>query len=487
MASLMSGTSHLLVAGAQRQSIDDRERWLGLVASLMGVKLSISDNQISHEQLVVIDAHDEQQEKYQILTALNEQQTLKLELNSISEQIVSGTAFLILNELGRFPAEQRQQQFEQLTSIFPYTIARVSLLEQDFDSEQLERLSRGETLIIWHTEFGRSLYIDVYAPWGNSEDLLKLGSIKFFDPYPTWLMTLSLLVALIFLAIWVMVIIRKLSHNLMQLQTQVDAIEPEHFIEQPIEDSPDIMTQLTQKVDSMAKRIEKLLAQKSYMIRAVSHDLRTPLSKAQFRLESLAVELGDEHPMLSATKQNLGELNLMIDELLSYEKLSQSQSLKFEQLDVLAITQQVVQDIQIVYPNVDFQCNSEQDHCFAAINQTLFTRMLENLLNNAGNYCKTRVLVIVSEHASENAIELAIIDDGKGISTQAKESIFDPFFQEEQSRSNKVAGYGLGLAIVKQILLQHKATIRLADDSASTGAHFIVKIPTQQREQNEKQ
>lgn len=487
MASIMEGTVHLLVTGAQRQAEEDRKRWLSLVSSLMNVKINIVNSSAPDEQLTVTqDPNHNEREKYLIVSPYNSEQSLQLELTSISEQIISASAFLILNELGRFPANERQRQFERLTKVFPYSIARVDAQHINFDSEQLERLGRGETIIVWKTEFGRGLSINVFAPWGNSSDLLQLGAINFFDPYPNWLLTLGLSIALIFLAVWVMGIIRKLSYQLTQLQKQVDAIEPEYLNEQQAQPKGDIVNQLKWKIDSMSKRIERLLSQKSYMIRAVSHDLRTPLSKAQFRLENLAIELGAKHPMLMATKQNLGQLNLMIDELLSYEKLSQNQDIKFETIDVANITNKLTQDIQVVYPNAKFECSSSNSSCIAEINQTLFTRMLENLLNNAGRYCKSKVSVEVTLKEGGEFIELAVIDDGKGISEQAKDSIFDPFFQEEASRNAKFSGYGLGLAIVKQILRQHNATIQLADNSGQ-GAHFIVKLPVKQGVINEEE
>lgn len=479
MTSLMTGTLHLLTQGALRQNYEDRETWLSLAESLMGVKLTVINAPFSAAEPKVIKLTSEQQESYQLFAALGETQTLSVELNNIDEQIISATAFLILNELGRSPANKRQQKFEQLTQQFSYPIARVSSNQVNFDSEQYERLARGETIVLWQTELGHNLYIDVYAPWGDSNDLLKLGAIDFFEPYPTWLMTLGLLIALIFLALWVMMIIQKLSNRLVLLQSQVDAIEPEHLSQQPSTNNQDLVAQLKSKIDSLSQRIKKLLAQKSYMIRAVSHDLRTPLSKAQFRLESLAIELGSDNPKLLATKQNLNQLNLMIDELLSYEKLSQSPPIKFELVDVIALTKQISNDNQIIYPDVTFAFSANQTSCQIALNQPLFTRMLENLITNAARYCHSKVALTVNVITGSNYVELSVIDDGKGISAQAKDAIFDPFFQEEQSRSNKTAGYGLGLAIVKQIVVQHNGNIQLLDTRVK-GAHFTIRLPKQQ-------
>lgn len=474
----MEGTVHLLVEGAKRQSDDDRERWLSLVSSLMNVKISVSDMPSTRDTLTVNQMTSQNNiEKYVITSKLNSEQSLNIELSSISEQIISGTAFLILNDIGRFPANERQQQFATLTQVFPYPIARINAQTLNFDSEQQERLDRDETIIVWKTAFGRGLSINVFAPWGNSGDVLALGAIHFFDPFPNWLIMLGLLIALFFLALWVLGIIRRLSYQLTEMQKQVDAIEPEYLSDSKKAPTGNIVEQLKWKILSMSSRIEKLLGQKSYMIQAVSHDLRTPLSKAQFRLENLAIELGHDHPMLLATKRDLGQLNLLIDELLSYEKLSQSQDIKFERIDIGQLTKNLVQDMTVVYPTVTFNCTTSS--CLADINKTLFIRMLENLINNAGQHCQSEVTVNLHSNTNTKMIELAVIDDGHGISEQAKESIFEPFFQEDLGRNSKKTGYGLGLAIVQQILKQHNATIQLVENGGK-GAHFVVNIPLTQ-------
>lgn len=482
LASFMSGTMELISTGASRQEQQDREKWLSLVSSLMGVKITLVESQTKPSAVITRRLDAQQQQSYLLHRQIDQQQAIQVELSSVTEQLTSATAFLILNELGRFPAQQRQEEFERLRQTFSFEINRVPLAPQNFDSEQRDRLSRGETLVVWQTELGRNLSLDVYAPWGSSDDLLKLGPIRFFDPFPTWLLLIGLFIALAFLALWVMRIIRNLARQLKQLQQQVDDIEPEYMDQSHPQQGQDLVSQLQWKIESMSKRIERLLSQKSYMIRAVSHDLRTPLSKAQFRLENLSILLGEDNAMLQATKQNLGQLNLMIDELLSYETLSQQDSIRFESVDIIALTQQISADIQIVFGNCQFHCVSEHASCFADINPPLFTRMLENLLNNAGRYCQHKVLLKVQVQASKNTVAIHIIDDGQGIATSEREAIFEPFFQVEQSRNNSKANYGLGLAIVKQIVLQHQGSIKLAD--STNGAHFIIQLPMLQGDHN---
>ena len=96
--------------------------------------------------------------------------------------------------------------------------------------------------------------------------------------------------------------------------------------------------------------------------------------------------------------------------------------------------------------------------------------MLENLLNNAARFAKKSVTVQLTNH--QQNIVLDVIDDGPGVDEQSKQHIFEPFYQQDQSRSNKTSGYGLGLAIVQQIASQHDADIRLID--TQVGAHFSI-------------
>ena len=471
----LSGTLYLLTQGIERQTEPaDRKRWLELVSSLMNVELLLQPNSSSGDTWIV-EKKDSQQHgnHYQVTLPINAQQSLSVSVEGISEQVITGTAFLLLNELGRFPANQRQARFEQLAKQFNYQLGRVDGEVQGLDSEQLERLSRGEMVVVWQTEFDRGMSINVYAPWGNSTDLLKLGEIELFEPYPTWLLLLGMAIVLFVLAVWIMLVIRGLANRLKFLQRKVDAIEPELLEAEQAPEQQDVINQLTWKIDQMVKRIQRLISQKSYMIRAVSHDLRTPLSKAQFRLEALSTELGEGHPLVTQTKQDLGQLNLLIGELLSYEKLSQHQKISVEMIDLVPFIGRIVDDIHLVYPTKRFHFTSQQQVCNAEVNQLLFVRMLENLLNNAGHFAKTQIKINLK--TTMDKVVLDIIDDGNGIDESIRSHIFEPFYQQEQSRSNKPAGYGLGLAIVKQIAIQHGADIRLVD--SQKGAFFSIEMP----------
>jgi len=474
LAEQLSGTLYLIKQGIERQKdTSDRERWLELVASLMNVSLSVSSPSKVPNQ-INISLQQNEQNRYRVSYPINAQQQLDVTLNGVSEHLVTGTAFLLLNELGLYPAQQRQMIFQSISSEFNYPIHRVSSDSQVLDSEQLERLTRGEMVIIWQTEFDSSLSFDVFAPWGNSQDLLKLGTINVFEQYPTWLLVSGFAAVLVALALLILLILRLIVNRLTYIQHKVDAIEPELIEAAKMPEHLDVINQLTWKIDQMALRIKRLIAQKHQMFRAVSHDLRTPLSKAQFRLEALSIQIGVDNTLVEQTKADMNQLNLLIGDLLSYEKISESERITKETLELNHFIMTIVDGMTIVFPKVKFSFEA-QNFCVAAINKQLFTRMLENLLNNAARFAESSVVVVLSSNDTTTVLD--IIDDGPGVDEKSKAHIFEPFYQQDQSRSANCSGYGLGLAIVKQIVSQHAGEIELM--ATSQGAHFRITLPNQ--------
>lgn len=474
LAEQLSGTLYLIKQGISRQKDStDRERWLELVASLMDVTLSVSAKQKALNKLE-ISLSDDNQTSYRISYPINANQQLNMTLNGVSEQLVTGTAFLLLNELGLHPIAQRQTIFQSISQEFYYPVHRVSNTSQRLDSEQLERLARGEMVIVWQTEFDSSLSFDVYAPWGNSQDLLKLGTINVFEQYPSGLLVSGFAAVLITLAVLILLIIRLIVNRLTFIQHKVDGIEPELIQAEKMPENLDVINQLTWKIDQMALRITRLIEQKHQMFRAVSHDLRTPLSKAQFRLEALSIQIGVDNTLIEQTKADMNQLNLLIGDLLSYEKISESETIAKEELELSSFIMTIVDGMKIVFPKIKFNFKAES-LCIAAVNKQLFTRMLENLLNNAARYAESEVVVLLNHNETE--IILDILDDGPGVDENSQPYIFEPFYQQDQSRSNNTSGYGLGLAIVKQIVSQHSGEIDLI--TTSQGAHFRITLTNQ--------
>ena len=106
--------------------------------------------------------------------------------------------------------------------------------------------------------------------------------------------------------------------------------------------------------------------------------------------------------------------------------------------------------------------------------QTLITRLVVNLVNNAIKYGRDNGNVVIKISSDNESVFIEVMDDGIGISEEDIPYIFDRFYQTDKSRSNQ--GTGLGLAISKWIVEQHNGEIKV-ESSLGKGTKFTVKLP----------
>ncbi|MCG8610720.1 MAG: ATP-binding protein [Pseudomonadales bacterium] len=471
----LKGTLFLLNRGLSRQSDEHRERWLTLVSRIIGAPITLKKNDYAL-QPGESELHYRGGRAYQYRSALMSDPGLAIEVpvQYLNEGLMTATAFLILNELGRYPSAERQTLFDTLREHMPYPVIRSSQTKKTMNKKQLARISRGEVVIEWGKQFDRSHSMSVYAPWGNSDDLLVMGPIVMFDPYPIEILVAVFVLALGLITLILFLLIRNLSKRLQIVQYTVDEITPDYLGEAPSYQADDAIGLLNYKIHQMMVRIRKLLDEQTYMIQAVSHDLRTPMAKIHFRLEMLSEDLGEQHPMLLACKRDLKQLNHLIDELLTYEKTRQFKNAEATQVNISKLTKQTRDDFETLYPNIEFTLHMPTDPLYVQGNKVLLKRLLENLLQNAGRHARGRAAIMVSRR--EEDVYWQLDDDGPGIDPAVLSDLFKPFFQADKSRDPQYQGYGLGLAIAQQIVHHHSGKIQ-AENSGGGGARFSFSIP----------
>jgi len=482
----MSGTAYLLKAGVDRQEGDNQQRWLTLSGSLLNADLSIKSLAKKSKQFQVDKTFIYKEKLKSDLFVLQQQlndrnKILEFKFEGFTEQIATATAFLLLNEIGRYDVNKRQIAFDNISQMFSYPVYRRAREDLSLDSRQIERLDRGETIIEWDKQYGRGLSINVYAPWGSTSDVLFMGSIDFFEPYPVFIVVSFFIFALILIAFSVFFIIKHLTAQLHQLHDKVDAISPNNTLEVAQAEDSNAIEVLTLKVHNMTERIQSLLDEKAYMIRAVSHDLRTPIAKMQFRLEMLLEDLDEKHPVVLGCNKDLDQLSTLIDELLTYEKLTLQSHIDLYPTNIIDLVTEQLQSYKLLYPKLTISVISNLPKNFALeANEPLLNRLLDNLVNNAARYANSKITIsLIIENTD---FKLQIDDDGKGLDDKTISKLFSPFYRVESSRNSQYGGYGLGLAIVKQVAMQHKASV-VANNNEQGGARFTLVFPNQEKVQ----
>jgi signal transduction histidine kinase len=236
---------------------------------------------------------------------------------------------------------------------------------------------------------------------------------------------------------------------------------------------------LTETLNGMAERIQRLIATQKELSSAISHELRTPIARMRFALEMLS-EADDRQERERLWKMmgvDLDELDNLIDSSLTYARFEREQpELNLTWVELAPWLAEKVDSIRILNRSLELTVDTSALPPGQQVELDLKSMpyAVTNLLRNALKYAKTRI--IVSAEISGKLVLLHVDDDGIGIPTDERRRVFYAFTRLDRSRDRATGGYGLGLAIVRLVLEQHDGTATAAV-SPLGGARFTLSWP----------
>ena len=217
----------------------------------------------------------------------------------------------------------------------------------------------------------------------------------------------------------------------------------------------------------MADNVNTRIVSKKQLIDGIAHELRTPLVRLRYRL-AMSDNLTDGEQQ--ALNRDIGQLESLIDELLTYARLDRPQvALNIEPIDLPGWLQDKVADIQLIHPERDIELNIPHVGDFGGVDLRLMERVLDNLVNNGLRYSERRLRVGL--WFDGDAACLQVEDDGPGIPPEERERVFEPFVRLDPSRDRATGGCGLGLAIVHSIAVAYQGQV-FVEASSLGGASF---------------
>jgi signal transduction histidine kinase len=229
------------------------------------------------------------------------------------------------------------------------------------------------------------------------------------------------------------------------------------------EQGPYELRQAVGAFNRMQTRIQRLVSDRTMMMAAVSHDLRTPLARVRFRIADL------DPAVREAISEDIQQMDELIGQMLSFTRdaLPGAERRKF---DLSALAHSLVDDLADAGADVAFE---GPERLTVEANLSMVRRVLSNLLDNALKYAGHARLKL----ALEGDMVMAIVeDDGPGVPLAMREAVFEPFRRLEPSRNRKTGGVGLGLAIARNLARGHGGDIAI-DGAAATGARFVFSLP----------
>jgi two-component system OmpR family sensor kinase len=229
-------------------------------------------------------------------------------------------------------------------------------------------------------------------------------------------------------------------------------------------EGPYELRQATGAFNLMQNRIRRLVSDRTMMVGAVSHDLRTPLARIRFRINDLPPQVR------GPISEDIDQMDEMIGQMLAFtrEALPAGERRLF---DLSALAHSLVDELTDAGSDVSFE---GPERLVVQADMSAVRRILGNLLDNALKYAGHAKLRLDEAGGQILAI---VEDNGPGVPIAMHQAVFEPFQRLEPSRNRKTGGVGLGLAIARNLARGHGGDVAL-DPTGGPGARFIFTLPT---------
>ena len=234
---------------------------------------------------------------------------------------------------------------------------------------------------------------------------------------------------------------------------------------------------LAETFRKMAARIDGLIASHKDMLNAVSHEIKTPLSRMQFEIElaQQAQNAADLKNSLSHVKTDIAVINNLVKATLDYAILERADlSLNIGAHNFTTLIPAIAESVRRnARPEIRMRSAVQSDADKVICDMHLLETVLKNLLYNAARYAKRDIRISFNTHNGVN--QLFVDDDGPGIPEKDRYRALESFVQLDQT-SGKKTGFGLGLAIVRRAIEWHSGEVVISQ-SPLGGARVAASWP----------
>lgn len=266
------------------------------------------------------------------------------------------------------------------------------------------------------------------------------------------------------LLVLLLVAVRRVTRPLSVLATAADRLG-RNLDEPPIsERGSSEVAKAAQAFNQMQTRLRELVRQKGQMLAAVSHDLKTPITRLRLRAEML----GDGE-LRSKIGRDLDEMESMVTSTLELMRGSGGVE-PLQRTDLLALVESLQADYEDMGQDIAVEADAVRP---VELRPQAIRRCLANLIDNAlkyGSQVQVRVL------DTTERVQVFVEDRGPGIPGAELERVFEPFHRVEVSRNRETGGSGLGLAIARAIALEHAGSLSLSN-RAEGGLRACLELP----------
>ena len=213
---------------------------------------------------------------------------------------------------------------------------------------------------------------------------------------------------------------------------------------------PKVAQLAAEAINKMQGRIQDLIQARTRMLAAISHDLRTPITRLKLRSQLL-----EDTEQYEKICKDLDEMETMIAETLAFAR-DGNKTEKRVNLDLASLLVVLCENYVEMGHDVTYKIPEQRLHVYAG--PVSLQRIFSNLIGNALKYAGSAEIEVLKR---KDDVVICVNDNGRGIAQNQLDKVFLPFYRGEDSRSKETGGTGLGLAVAQDIVMAHGGSISI--------------------------